>query len=182
MPATPEPGEPDTTSDDGGGSGDDSGDAVDPADTRTRRPWSLVVAAVAVAIGVAYLVLAFGLEAGGLDRPRHGFFPRIAGAVLIGAALATGFEALRAWQRGRPDVVDRLGPRAHRVFLLLGLLVLYVALVELVGHVPTASVVAALTIRVAGDRPWWQSAVVGVALGVASMVLFDWIMGMRLPG
>lgn len=172
---TPESGDSDATSGEGG-------DAPDRADERTRRPWSLTVAAVALAIGAGYLVLAFGLPAGDLARPRFGFFPRIAATVLIGAALATGAEAFRAWRRGRRDVVARPGPRAQRVFLLLGLLVLYVLLVGLLGHVPTASVVAALTIRIAGDRAWWQSAVLGVVLGVASMILFDWIMGMRLPG
>lgn len=164
---------------------------------RTRAPVQRARAAagaVLVAVGVAFAVEAVRLGVGTVTRPSPGLFPLLIGILLAGSAVALLVQSLLG--RGaaasdaapadpedpEPEGGGRKGadPRVRLAALPL-LLVAYVVGAGWVGHLVTASLVTALSLKVTGGRSWWVCLAVGAAAGAGSTLLFAELLGVPLP-
>lgn len=141
-------------------------------------------------VAVVYVLAALNLNRGTLERPGVGFFPTIVAVVLLVAAAADLVASLRH-KADRPDTTAEVeadsngggfGEAAWRVPALLGLLVAYVVGIGLIGHLLTAAIVCTVVVRILGGTAWWKAVIAGFAVSWASVLVFDSLLGMRLPG
>lgn len=129
-------------------------------------------------VGVVYLVAALQLPMEQRERPGAGVFPVVAVTIFLICVVTDLGRFAIAGRRGRWERGS--GRVAGRVLMILVMLVAYVVLVGVVGHlVITAAIAAGLTI-VFGRRPWWQVAIVAVVAGLGTDYLFSELLGVRL--
>jgi hypothetical protein len=159
----------------------------------------------ALAAGIVYLALASRLPVGSLSKPEAGMFPVFVAILILLAASVCAVVEWRSWRSSGPAGPDRpagLGSRTAtpwpgrerrdewRASVVAGwrlpgfvvAMLAYVLLAESLGHVVTASAVATALIHMGGRRRWWSSLLWGILIGVVSMVLFETVLGMALPG
>ena len=92
--------------------------------------------------------------------------------LLLGAAHARVPVAAEAW----PTAAG-----GRRVVGLLGLLVLYVALLPALGFLLATALFALPLVRLLGPTSWPRAALTAVSIAVASHVVFKHWLGMPLP-
>lgn len=165
---------------------------------RAQNRWPLppretVGLAVALVVGVVYLVASLGHPLWTDDRPGAGLVPFVTAlAILISAVVAM----LSLRRRGAaaaadasPVVADdedggdrEFGPASWKVPALVACLAGYVALVELAGHLATSAVLVWLALLIVGGRSWWQQILIAVLFAAGSFALFGLVLGVPLPG
>lgn len=157
--------------------------------TETEAAWkpsrlvSLSLLAVLAVVGVAYLIEALSLPFGSLQRPGFGFFPVLAGLVLVSAAVIT---LLRQIITGGPGPDPGAPPEETtgfqwRLAVIMAALLVYVLVADVIGHIVSTTFVSAVALRMTGRRPWWQLLLFGIAIGVGSYLVFAVVLGMPLP-
>lgn len=175
--------------------------AGDPA----RKPtyigiWSGIAAIV---FAVAYGLLGESYGIGSARAPGAGIFPVLV-AVLVGASgvimVARGLRGDTSAEEMLDAVDDEVdaasvdgqldgqtggegavpGPRI-RIATVIGTLIVYVVAVTWIGHLITATVVAAVAVRLLGGRPWWQAICFSVAIAACTQLLFGSLLGLPLP-
>ncbi len=138
-----------------------------------ERIWEVLVAALAVVLGLGVWSLSGDLPTTEEGYPGPALFPRILAVVLVLGGLALLGPALwqrQGWQAG---LLGRLGP----VGLLLGALGLAPWLLSWAGLVATAALYAMLMAALLGAR--W-GAVLGLGLGVAGVVQGVFVMLLKV--
>jgi len=137
-----------------------------------------VAGGVLTVVGVIYLVLATSYSLGTLDQPGPGLFPVAVGVLLAGTAIGTLLEGIR---RPLAEAVPEFDRRsALRTVLVFAVVVGYVLLVGVIGHLLASTIAAAILLKSQGTK-WLWTIVVALALGFASQFVFDDILGVPLP-
>jgi hypothetical protein len=127
------------------------------------------------ALGLGVCVGGVRLTVGSALDPQPGFFPFIAGLLLILLALLLVGQGLRAKGAEGERARESLGGPA---VLILGLAI-YAALLEWAGYPLMTALVALLVLRVLGTR-WLPGVVAGALLSLGSYLLFVKL-GVPLP-
>ena len=137
----------------------------------TARTTRVVLAVFFVALGALSIVEALRVKD---DWQGAKLMPAVIGALLIvlGVAHVTLGDQVATWP-------DRAGLR--RVLLMLGVLVLYVAILPEAGFLPATAILTFAVVRALGAYSWAMTAVWTVAVAVASHVVFKHWLGMPLP-
>ena len=131
-----------------------------------------VAGAVLIALGVLSLIEAFRLKDDWLGAK---LMPAVVGGVLIvlGAAHAT--------YRGDEPAPWPDGPGLRRVVLMFGVLVLYVAVLPVIGFALATAAFVLVIVRGLGTYSWPVSAAWTVVIAAVSHLVFRHWLGMPLP-
>ncbi len=152
---------------------------ADPGSPPWARP-DVVAGAAFLALAMGAWVAGRGLPFGSARQPGPGFFPL--GLTLLLAALAVALLA-RGLRRAGPDLRAAWADRAgrHRLLLMSGALLGYVATVETAGYLVTTTGLFVVLVRWVGGRGWVTTLVVSVLAAAASHALFARTLGVSLP-
>jgi hypothetical protein len=126
----------------------------------------------------AYLALEshrLGLSTG--NHPGPGFFP-FGASVAIGALAA--FRLVQNIRQPSPLKASEHG-EAHLVLAVIGGMITYVFLFELLGFVLCTFLLIAFYLNAIAARPWHVSATFAAAVALATHVFFDVLLNARLP-
>ena len=146
---------------------------MSPRSAARRDQWSAVGLAV---LALGYLLAGRGYPLDTLATPGPGIFPLAAGVALLALAIWQFLAARRA----APEEVDGGAvPRAPLVMSVV--LVLYAALLPVLGFVPTSFALVFVAARLMGLAGWGRPAVLALGVTLASRVLFVTWLGVPLP-
>ena len=139
----------------------------------------LTTSGVGAGLGLLYIIVGRQYPLGSAGEPGPGFFPALAGVLLVVSSVGTGLEA---WLHGVRGAVDwPRGQARRRLLLIVAALLGYVVLLPWAGYHLTSTLVMVVVLRVMGVTRWPLS--IGVALGLAfaSYYGFAVLLGVPLP-
>ena len=142
-----------------------------------------VISAVAAVLGVAIWALSAGLgigfkEEGGISA---GTWPAITGGIMVGAALILLVMTLvNSKKYEEMEVVLGL-PANRRVYLVMGIMVVYCLLLNVLGLYISGLILIPALMWVLGERNKKKTAIVTVVALAAIYVIFSLILGTKLP-
>jgi hypothetical protein len=132
------------------------------------------------AFAVAYLVADRRYPLDTLATPGPGLFPLIAGLALL--ALAAWEFVTAAPHRARDPAGGIQEPPSPRGPLVMAaVLVLYVAVLPVVGFILASLALVFVSARLMGLGGWWAPAVLALGITLGSRVIFVTWLGVPLP-
>jgi putative tricarboxylic transport membrane protein len=141
-----------------------------------RNKRDMIFAVVLVPLGIAVIIGALRLKLGTPLHPGAGFFPFLIGIVLIALSILL---FMRAWLRGG---------RAHQPYsewkqasIVVAAQALYVATLESLGYVFSATLLSFAVLRSMEVRSWKALIWATLILSVGAYVLFRYFLGVDLP-
>lgn len=137
-------------------------------------------------ISAAYLYFALQLPLGTAQRPRTGLFPSLVGILMVLASSWALVEVVRGkWTPAEDEHAElaSYGPGGAfwKIPAITAVLIAYVLVATRLGHVAGAFVVAVVSLRLLRKRPWWQIILLAAVLAYGSDLLFEDLLGLRLP-
>ena len=142
-----------------------------------------VISAVAAVLGAAIWALSAGLgigfkEEGGISA---GTWPAITGGIMFGAALILLVMTL-VNRKKYEEMEVMLGlPANRRVYLVMGIMVVYCLLLNVLGLYISGLILIPVLMWVLGERNKKKTVIVTVAALAAIYVIFSLILGTKLP-
>ena len=136
---------------------------------------NLVVAAVAVAVGVAALVGSLALGAGTASDPRSGTWPLLISIVLVVLGVGLFFTA-----RGTADA-ERFSRSSLQVLAGLATMVVFVAVIGVIGFEIPAALLAFVWLRFLGREGWRSSILTSLGAVVAFYLIFVAALSVPIP-
>jgi putative tricarboxylic transport membrane protein len=140
---------------------------------------TLIFGIICMVLSLTYLVKAFQLPMGAMNKPGPGTFPIFAGSLLligsIGALMQTLVKAPEGkveWPRGRELL---------RVLALAAAALVYAYGVEFLGHIIGAMIVILTCLQAMGMRSWLWKSVTALLLALGSYYLFGTLLSSPLP-
>lgn len=158
--------------------------SVAPAAEPVHPDWSpgpgvrIVFNLVLIAVGSVYLVQALALEQWSVQGPRAGFFPVVAASLFLFCMAFDTIRLLVQWRRRTGPVA--VGTFNWKVAAVLGSILGYVLLANVLGHIITAFLVVVALLHMLGKRPWWQIVLTALIAAVGSDYLFTELLGLSL--
>ena len=142
-----------------------------------------VISAVAAVLGVAIWALAAGLgigfkEEGGISA---GTWPAITGGIMVGAALILLVMTLVNRKKYEEMEVVLGLPANRRVYLVMGIMVVYCLLLNVLGLYISGLILIPALMWVLGERNKKKTAIVTIVALAAIYVIFSLILGTKLP-
>jgi hypothetical protein len=116
------------------------------------------------------------LQVGKLTEPGAGFFPFLGAAAL--AVLSTVL-LFQAWL-GRSKGTQAFGTLWRPIAMIAGLIV-YVAILGSLGYIIAMMILCMILLSVLGTKKWWVDVVVALIISAGSYILFDSLLGVKLP-
>jgi hypothetical protein len=142
-----------------------------PAGTATN----LVVALLVVALGAAALVGSLSLGAGSAGNPGSGTWPMILSLLLVVLGVA-----LAATARSTDDT-ERFSRASWLVLAGLATMVVFVAVIEVIGFEIPAGLLAFVWLRFLGGEGWRTSVVTSVGVVIAFYLVFVAALSVPIP-
>ena len=129
-----------------------------------------------VFVGVAVMARAVQLHVGSLTAPQPGFFPFLGG---VGLTVMSSILLVQSWSKGsiRPKISREIWRPGAMVFAL----VIYTIILNAVGYILASMVLSGMVLRLMGKKSWWNLGGVSLAVTAGSFILFDRLLGIRLP-
>ena len=142
-----------------------------------------VISAVAAVLGVAIWAHSAGLgigfkEEGGISA---GTWPAITGGIMVGAALILLVMTLVNRKKYEEMEVVLGLPANRRVYLVMGIMVVYCLLLNVLGLYISGLILIPALMWVLGERNKKKTAIVTVVALAAIYVIFSLILGTKLP-
>jgi hypothetical protein len=127
-------------------------------------------------LGIGAMIGAVQLKIGTPTEPQPGFFPFVAGIILLIFSTLIFFQA---W----------FGASQHKVAfgeigrpaLLLGVMILLVLVMDSLGYVLGTLIASFLILRILGAKSWGVLILTSLCLSIGTYVLFDRLLGVDLP-
>lgn len=143
-----------------------------------------VFGALVVALGVWALVGAFTIRIPAGSRVGPTAFPIFVGALLVVAGIAVLIGVARG-RLGTPEGSEDLDPNARTDWLtiakIVGLVLAQLLLIDLIGWVPSATLLFGGVAWVLGAKRWWLAALIGLGLSFVVQIVFGELLGLSLP-
>ncbi|CCG02597.1 tripartite tricarboxylate transporter TctB family protein [Blastococcus saxobsidens] len=136
---------------------------------------NLVVALLVVALGAAALVGALSLGAGSAGNPGSGTWPMILSLLLVVLGIA-----LAATARGTNDT-ERFSRASWLVLAGLATMVVFVAVIEVIGFEIPAGLLAFVWLRFLGGEGWRTSVVTSIGVVIAFYLIFVAALSVPIP-
>ena len=136
---------------------------------------NLVVATLVVALGAAALVGSLSLGAGSAGNPGSGTWPMILSIALVVLGLA-----LAATARTTSDT-ERFSRSSWLVLAGLATMVVFVAVIEVIGFEIPAALLAFVWLRFLGGESWRMSIVTSIGVVVAFYLIFVAALSVPIP-
>jgi hypothetical protein len=142
-----------------------------PAGTTTN----LVVALVVVALGAAALVGSMSLGAGSVSRPGSGTWPLILSVVLVLLGIGLVVTARRTAD------AERFAQPSWLVLVGVATMVVFVALIGVIGFEIPAALLAFVWLRFLGQESWRSSIITSLAVVIAFYLVFVAALSVPIP-
>jgi len=129
-----------------------------------------------ILIGIGAIIGAIGLQIGTPTEPQPGFFPFLSGAVIILFSLiilARGFFGRMEDKRSFGEI--------RRPAMLVGVLIVFVALLEPLGFIIISLISIVLVLLIMGVKSWKALLISTFAFSIGTFLLFDRLLGITLP-
>ena len=136
---------------------------------------NLVVAAAVVVLGGAAVVGSLAFDAGSARSPEAGTWPLMVSVVIV--VLGLGLVATAR----RTTDAERFGRTSWLVLAGLATMVVFVALIPVIGFEIPAALLAFVWLRFLGSESWRTSIVTSVALVVAFYLIFVGALSVPIP-
>ncbi|MBO0131869.1 tripartite tricarboxylate transporter TctB family protein [Agrobacterium burrii] len=134
-----------------------------------------LLGATALAVAASMLAFGYGLQAPFAYEPvGPRTFPLLAAAVIAICGI------MLLLKPGKPDQAHKAGA-GMAIAALSASLLAYAVLFQPLGFVISTAIFMVPIAMIFGAK-WWQGAVTGVVLGLASYLLFDHVLEVVLPG
>jgi len=127
-------------------------------------------------LGIGALIGAIRLTVGSPTEPQPGFFPFVAGMILI---VFSTIIFLQGWL-GRSKEKVAFG-EITRPAMLLGVMVVLVAILDRVGYVIGTFIASGLILWILGAKSWRVLILTSLCLSMGTYILFDKLLGVDLP-
>ncbi len=145
-----------------------------------RNRTDVIGSVLMILVGIGVIVESFRLHIGTVLVPQPGFFPLLAGLLLIGFSIVLLVQV--RLERRKPSGRDRQAfGEVHRPLILIVCLGIYAAVLEILGYVLPTILIAGVILRILGVKSWKMIGLVSVGLSVVTYLLFDRILGVDLP-
>lgn len=141
-----------------------------------RNKRDVIFGSLLIPLGIAVIIGSIRLKLGTPLHPQSGFFPFLAGFLLIALSLIL---FIRGWL-GRGERHQPLG-ELRNVIILVACLGGYVAVLEPLGYVLSTILISAAVLRSMGVTSWKVLSLGSLILSVGAYLLFRWILGIELP-
>jgi putative tricarboxylic transport membrane protein len=126
--------------------------------------------------GVTMIIGAIRLRLGTPSEPQPGFFPFLAGAVLV---VLSVILLIRAFS-GRGEGAEPFGELWRPAILAIGLL-LYSLLLDPMGYILATIILSMIVLRVLDTKAWLTLVAISLVLSVGTYFLFDRLLDVPLP-
>ncbi|SES78538.1 tripartite tricarboxylate transporter TctB family protein [Geodermatophilus poikilotrophus] len=136
---------------------------------------NLVVAAAVVVLGVAAVVGSLAFDAGSARSPEAGTWPLMVSVVIVVLGLGLVVTARRTTD------AERFGRTSWLVLVGLATMVVFVAVIPVIGFEIPAALLAFVWLRFLGSEGWRTSIVTSVALVVAFYLIFVGALSVPIP-
>ena len=136
---------------------------------------NLVVSALVVALGAAAIVGSLDLGIGTPSTPGPGTWPLILGAVLVLLGLALAVTARRT------SDAERFTRSSWAVLAGVATMVVFVALISVIGFEIPAALLAFVWLRFLGGEGWRTSIITSLAVVVAFYLIFVAALSVPIP-
>jgi putative tricarboxylic transport membrane protein len=130
-------------------------------------------------LGCGVCVHARQLGVWGPSGPDSGFFPLLAGMVIVGTGIALGVRTA-----GRAPVAPHFWPSkaaGWRVCMVIGGLAAVTLLIPHLGFLLSGAIVTAFLLRALEKNSWWIVLAISFGSSIAVYWLFVRLLGMALP-
>jgi len=141
-----------------------------------RNRSDILAALVLILIAVGAMIGAVGLRIGTPTEPQPGFFPFLSGAVILVLSLVILVRGFI----GRTEVRGSFG-EIRRPAMLVGVLIVFVALLEPLGFIITSLIAILLVLWIMGVKSWRALLISAFAFSIGTYLLFDRLLGITLP-
>jgi putative tricarboxylic transport membrane protein len=127
-------------------------------------------------LGIWVCIGGIRLQVGKLTEPGAGFFPFL-GAVVL--AVLSAILLFQVWV-GRSKGTEAFGTLWRPIAMIAGLIV-YVIILDSLGYIIATIILCLILLSVMDRRTWWADAVVALVISAGSYILFDSLLGVKLP-
>jgi len=141
-----------------------------------RKTGDLLASIFGIFIGVAVMIGATRLRLGTPMEPQPGFFPFVAGGVLVVLCVILLLQAFF----GRSQGVEAFGELWRPAILIAGLFV-YSVVLDPLGYLIATIILAGVVLRVLDTKTWWKLALISLVLSIGTYILFDRLLDVSLP-
>ena len=127
-------------------------------------------------LGTGAVIGAIRLQVGTPTEPQPGFFPFVAGVILLVFSIII---FLQGWLgRSREQIAfGEIG----RPAMLLGVMILLVLVLDRLGYVIGTFIASGLILRILNVKSWKVLILTSLCLSVGTYILFDRLLGVDLP-
>lgn len=140
-----------------------------------RNPRDLLAGLMFMAFGIAAMVLSGSYPIGSAARMGPGYFPRVLGTLIIGLGAVLSLRGLRA--SADPQPVWHWRP----LLIVLASIGLFSVAAPRIGLALSGLLLVFVASLASREFRWKEALASGVVLGLASVVVFVYGLGMPLP-
>lgn len=149
----------------------------------SMKKCNYVISAVTGALGVIILILSAGLGVGfkaegGISA---GTWPAIMGGIMTGAAVILLIMTLSNRKKYEEMEVTLKLPANKRVYVVMGVMAVYCVLLNILGIYISGVILIPVLMWILGERNKKKMAVVTAATLIGIFIIFNLILGTKLP-
>ena len=142
------------------------------------KKMNLIFAGICAAIGVFLIVLASGYPTAadyGTGVPGPGLWPIVVSAFMLAMAALLVFKTIKMPAEKNVDV-PMWNEGTKRVYITMGILFAYVAVLEFLGFIIATTVMEAIFIQWFAKKKPWITAIIAVAVTLVIYAVFQYVL------
>lgn len=142
------------------------------------KKMNLIFAGICAAIGILLIVLASGYPTAaqyGTGVPGPGLWPIVISAFMIAMAALLAIKSLKM-KAEEDTAVPMWNDGTKRVYITMGILFAYVAVLEFLGFIIATTVMEAIFIQWFAKKKPWITAIIAVAVTLVIYVVFQYVL------
>ena len=143
---------------------------------------NLIVSAIFMLLGVGIITIAMGYptaEQYGTGVPGPGLWPIVISIVMIGCALMLAVKSLR--MPAEEDVkVELWNENTIRVYIVMGMLFLYAAVLKLLGFLLATVILEFVLIQWFAKKKYWVTAAIALVVTLVIYCVFKFVLNVPI--
>ena len=142
------------------------------------KKMNLIFAGICAAIGILLIVLASGYPTAaqyGTGVPGPGLWPIVISAFMIAMAALLSIKSLKM-KAEEDTAVPMWNDGTKRVYITMGILFAYVAVLEFLGFIIATTVMEAIFIQWFAKKKPWITAILAVVITMVIYVVFQYVL------
>lgn len=143
---------------------------------------NMIVSAICMLLGVGIITIAMGYptaEQYGTGVPGPGLWPIVISIVMMGCALLLAVKSLR--MPAEEDVkVELWNENTIRVYIVMGMLFLYAAVLKLLGFLLATAILEFALIQWFAKKKYWVTALISLAITLVIYCAFKFVLNVPI--